>query len=131
MSIPLCKSHSFSMNGRFFRQKRVRRKPGHQVDHKIAVAPVPGMLDLADVFQKIVYRLDHGAPPQQKSVCKAQHPWFFGVLFLLSDQLHAFIQEGLKQFLGRVPFVSEKLSKQFFCQAFHNFLSIDTFFLIY
>lgn len=67
INILMQKSHIPSINYKWMafgvKKRRVCCKTSHQVDHKIATAPVSGMLNLAGVLQKIVYRFYYSPLP--------------------------------------------------------------------
>lgn len=101
------------MNRWFFRQKRVCHKTSHPINHKIAAASMPGMLNLTDVLQK-VDRLDHSAIPQQKPVCKAQIPGFLAFFFCFVISSTPLSRSSSNSFLYAYPLSANSFPNSFF-----------------
>ena len=69
------------------------------------------MLNLADVFQLVVDRLDDGAFPEQYFVLEV-HQRVLHVPLELRDQMYVIDEEQLKEVLADVPPVGEELSEE-------------------
>ena len=108
------------LDRRFFGQKGVRRNPRNEVHNKIVEAPVPGMFNLAYVFQEVVHRLDYGPFPQQDAVAKAHGQFVLRVLLQLRDKLDSLLPEAFKKLPGHIALVREQLATHFPCEAFHD-----------
>src|SRR5690242_1360261 len=91
---------------------------------EIAEATVASVLNLRNVLQLVVNRLDNGALAQQEFVSQV-HQAVLHVGTQLGDQLDTLRPQALKQRLGPIPFVAKQLAEETFSQITDGLSVID------
>lgn len=90
----------------------VGAEAGHQMDQEVERTAMAGMLDLADVLELVVDRLDERPLAQEQLVAQV-HEDVAHVLAPLGDEPHSVLEEELfGQWLGDVALVADELAEQ-------------------
>ena len=93
-------------------------------------ASMSGMFKLADVFEFVVDRFDHRTFTQQHFVLQG-HEAVFHISPNVGKQMDTPIEQHFEEFMGDIPFVSEKLPEYiFFILSITNWLWSSTLALV-
>ena len=106
----LIRRDTLHINHRLLREERVGRQSRHQIDREANDGPVPGVLDLRDVLQLVVYGLDQ-CPLAQEDFVRDCHKLAFHVALQLCYQLDAVHEKSGEEVLADVSLVPDQLSE--------------------
>ena len=104
------------MQRRLIRQERIGNQTRDQIDQEIELGTMSGMLNVTDIFQEIIDRLNDSALSEQDFVGKI-HQHILHVLFELGKQRNAFVKEVMKQLGRQIALVAKQLAEQIFGQV--------------
>ena len=81
-----------------------------QIDQKVERTAMAGVFDLGNILELVVDGLANGSMTQQ--LVGQRHQAVFHAFFELGDELHALLEQLLKQGLGHIASVAEQFAKQ-------------------
>src|SRR5262252_6286241 len=86
----------------------LRAEPRDHIDYKAGATPVPGMLNLADLFHLLVHSLDQRTLPQEQCVPQTHHTMLH-VLADFGEACQPLAEQEVMQGLGEVAAVPKEL----------------------
>lgn len=104
---------------RFLWCKGIGDQAGEEIAQEVDRASVPGVFDLAQVFELIDNRLDDGTFLKQKTV----HEWHQLVghaLFNPGDQMHPALEQDLEEVAGDIPAITEEFTQDVLGEFLHQ-----------
>ena len=113
----LIRRDTLHINHRLLRKERVGRQSRHQIDREASDGPVPGVLDLRDVLQLVVYGLDQ-CPLAQEDFVRDCHKLAFHIALQLCYQLDAVHEKSGEEVLADVPLVPDQFSEDSLDEGF-------------